>query len=121
MFVPVFHGAVSTFLGMFGLFLYSILGPEYGSLHQGTLDGIPLWNPGITVSSPSQPVPLPGIVMLVFSEFDFVIKYFFVVMSVLVMLGIFNGLCLLPVMLIVCGPQCEVSPFLLLIRLILVF
>lgn len=38
MFVPVFHGAVSTFLGMFGLFLYSILGPEYGSLHQETLD-----------------------------------------------------------------------------------
>lgn len=65
MFVPVFHGAISTLL---------------------------------------------GIVMLVFSQFDFVIKYFFVVMSVLVLIGIFNGLCLLPVLLTIIGPESELKP-----------
>uniref|UniRef100_A0A1I7XEC2 SSD domain-containing protein n=1 Tax=Heterorhabditis bacteriophora TaxID=37862 RepID=A0A1I7XEC2_HETBA len=65
MFVPVFHGAISTLL---------------------------------------------GIVMLVFSEFDFVIKYFFVVMSVLVVLAVFNGLCLLPVLLTLVGPEPELVP-----------
>ncbi|WKX95323.1 hypothetical protein Q1695_012069 [Nippostrongylus brasiliensis] len=65
MFVPVFHGAISTLL---------------------------------------------GIVMLVFSEFDFVIKYFFVVMSILVVLAVFNGLCLLPVLLTLIGPEPELVP-----------
>ncbi|VDK62561.1 unnamed protein product [Cylicostephanus goldi] len=65
MFVPVFHGAISTLL---------------------------------------------GIVMLVFSEFDFVIKYFFVVMTMLVLLAVFNGLCLLPVMLTLIGPEPELVP-----------
>ncbi|KAK6031130.1 hypothetical protein OSTOST_02721 [Ostertagia ostertagi] len=65
MFVPVFHGAISTLL---------------------------------------------GIVMLVFSEFDFVIKYFFVVMSTLVVLAVFNGLCLLPVLLTIIGPEPELIP-----------
>uniref|UniRef100_A0A0K0D192 SSD domain-containing protein n=1 Tax=Angiostrongylus cantonensis TaxID=6313 RepID=A0A0K0D192_ANGCA len=64
MFVPVFHGAISTLL---------------------------------------------GIVMLVFSEFDFVIKYFFIVMTLLVILAVFNGLCLLPVLLTLVGPDPEVG------------
>ena len=63
MFVPVFHGAMSTLL---------------------------------------------GIVMLVFSQFDFVITYFFYTMSFLVFLGVFNGLCLLPVILTFVGPHPEV-------------
>lgn len=29
--------------------------------------------------------------MLAFSQFDFVVKYFFVVMSALVIIGMFNG------------------------------
>ncbi|GMT15311.1 hypothetical protein PFISCL1PPCAC_6608, partial [Pristionchus fissidentatus] len=53
---------------------------------------------------------LLGIVMLVFTEFDFVFKYFFIVMSVLVLIGIFNGLCLLPVILCFIGPKCELTP-----------
>ncbi|KHJ75732.1 hypothetical protein OESDEN_24652 [Oesophagostomum dentatum] len=65
MFVPVFHGAISTLL---------------------------------------------GIVMLIFSEFDFVIKYFFVVMTTLVILAVFNGLCLLPVLLTLIGPEPELVP-----------
>nr|CDJ92717.1 CRE-PTC-3 protein [Haemonchus contortus] len=65
MFVPVFHGAISTLL---------------------------------------------GIVMLVFSEFDFVIKYFFIVMATLVVLAVFNGLCLLPVLLTLIGPEPELIP-----------
>ncbi|PIC47712.1 hypothetical protein B9Z55_006965 [Caenorhabditis nigoni] len=65
MFVPVYHGAISTFL---------------------------------------------GVVMLVFSEFDFVVKYFFYTMTVLVALGVFNGLCVLPVILTLVGPEPELIP-----------
>ncbi|CAI5442807.1 unnamed protein product [Caenorhabditis angaria] len=65
MFVPVYHGAISTFL---------------------------------------------GVVMLVFSEFDFVVKYFFSTMTVLVGLGVFNGLCVLPVILTLIGPDPELVP-----------
>lgn len=65
MFVPVFHGAISTLL---------------------------------------------GVVMLVFSEFDFVVKYFFVVMSLLVCIAVFNGLCLLPILLTLIGPEPELVP-----------
>ncbi|GMT22901.1 hypothetical protein PFISCL1PPCAC_14198, partial [Pristionchus fissidentatus] len=65
MFVPVFHGAIATLL---------------------------------------------GIIMLAFTPFDFVFKYFFVVMSVLVLIGIFNGLCLLPVLLTFIGPKSELTP-----------
>lgn len=50
---------------------------------------------------------LLGIVMLAFSEFEFVIKYFFVVMSVLIAIGVINGLALLPVLLSLIGPSCE--------------
>uniref|UniRef100_A0A915LIH7 SSD domain-containing protein n=1 Tax=Meloidogyne javanica TaxID=6303 RepID=A0A915LIH7_MELJA len=50
---------------------------------------------------------LLGIVMLAFSEFDFVVKYFFVVMSALVIIGLINGLALLPVLLSLIGPPCE--------------
>lgn len=56
---------------------------------------------------------LLGIIMLAFSEFDFVVKYFFVVMTVLIFLGMFNGLTMLPVMLSLIGPPCEVCVFLL--------
>lgn len=52
---------------------------------------------------------LLGILMLAFSEFDFVFKYFFVVMSALILLGMFNGLAMLPVMLSLVGPPCEVN------------
>ncbi|MFH4978995.1 hypothetical protein AB6A40_005704 [Gnathostoma spinigerum] len=53
---------------------------------------------------------LLGIVMLAFSEFEFVVKYFFVVMTALIAVGIINGLFLLPVLLSLIGPPCEVSP-----------
>lgn len=52
---------------------------------------------------------LLGIIMLAFSEFEFVVKYFFVVMSALIFIGIINGLALLPVLLSLIGPPCEVS------------
>lgn len=54
---------------------------------------------------------LLGIIMLAFSEFDFVVKYFFVVMSALIFIGLFNGLIMLPVMLSLIGPPCEVKSF----------
>ncbi|VDK82911.1 unnamed protein product [Litomosoides sigmodontis] len=53
---------------------------------------------------------LLGIIMLAFSEFEFVVKYFFVVMSALIFIGIINSLVLLPVLLSLIGPPCEVEP-----------
>ncbi|OZC11766.1 hypothetical protein X798_00946 [Onchocerca flexuosa] len=53
---------------------------------------------------------LLGIIMLAFSEFEFVVKYFFVVMSALVFIGVINGLALLPVLLSLIGPSCEIEP-----------
>ncbi|KAI1727848.1 patched family domain-containing protein [Ditylenchus destructor] len=53
---------------------------------------------------------LLGIIMLAFSKFDFIVKYFFVVMTALVIIGMFNGLAMLPVMLSLIGPPCEVVP-----------
>ncbi|KAL3994010.1 Patched family protein [Acanthocheilonema viteae] len=52
---------------------------------------------------------LLGIIMLAFSEFEFVVKYFFVVMSALIFIGIINGLALLPVLLSLIGPPCEIE------------
>ncbi|CAI5442115.1 unnamed protein product [Caenorhabditis angaria] len=53
---------------------------------------------------------LLGIVMLSMSEFEFVVKYFFVVMSALIASGVFNGLFLLPVILSIMGPGREITP-----------
>ncbi|KAI6171989.1 Protein patched-like protein 1 [Aphelenchoides besseyi] len=53
---------------------------------------------------------LLGIVMLAFSEFEFIVVYFFVVMSALVIIGMINGLALLPVLLSLIGPPCEIKP-----------
>lgn len=49
-----------------------------------------------------------GIIMLAFSEFDFIVKYVFVVMTALIVIGLFNGLAVLPVLLSLVGPPCEV-------------
>lgn len=51
---------------------------------------------------------LLGIIMLGFSEFEFVVKYFFIVMSALIVIGVINGLILLPVLLSLTGPPQEV-------------
>ncbi|XP_064605910.1 protein patched homolog 1-like [Liolophura sinensis] len=51
-----------------------------------------------------------GIIMLVGSEFDFIVKYFFNVLTALVILGLLNGLLLLPILLSILGPQGEVRP-----------
>ncbi|KAK0399051.1 hypothetical protein QR680_002881 [Steinernema hermaphroditum] len=53
---------------------------------------------------------LLGIVMLAFSEFEFVVKYLFVVMFALIIIGLINGLALLPVLLCLMGPSCEIRP-----------
>ncbi|PVD22694.1 hypothetical protein C0Q70_15950 [Pomacea canaliculata] len=51
-----------------------------------------------------------GIVMLASTEFDFIVKYFFHVLTALVFLGMINGLILLPVLLSFLGPRGEVRP-----------
>ncbi|XP_065571497.1 protein patched homolog 1-like [Artemia franciscana] len=48
-----------------------------------------------------------GIAMLAFSEFDFIVKYFFYILCLLILLGVFNGLVLLPVILSIMGPPGE--------------
>jgi predicted RND superfamily exporter protein len=52
---------------------------------------------------------LLGILMLGFSKFDFVFNYFFIVLTALILIGLVNGLVLLPVLLSLVGPNCEVS------------
>ncbi|VDN19712.1 unnamed protein product [Gongylonema pulchrum] len=49
--------------------------------------------------------------MLAFSEFEFIVKYFFIVLSALILIGLINGLMLLPVLLSLIGPPCEIRPF----------
>lgn len=51
-----------------------------------------------------------GILMLAFSDFDFIYKYFFLFLSALLLIGTFNGLALLPVLLSYVGPPAEVVP-----------
>ncbi|XP_074858497.1 protein patched homolog 2 [Carettochelys insculpta] len=53
---------------------------------------------------------LLGLLMLAGSEFDFILRYFFAVLTVLTVLGLLNGLVLLPVLLSVIGPPAEVTP-----------
>ncbi|XP_039274094.2 protein patched homolog 1-like [Styela clava] len=51
-----------------------------------------------------------GVVMLSGSEFDFIVRYFFQVLAVLVLIGLWNGIVVLPVVLSFIGPPPEVVP-----------
>ncbi|KAK1786913.1 hypothetical protein P4O66_017012 [Electrophorus voltai] len=51
-----------------------------------------------------------GVLMLAGSEFDFIMRYFFAVLTILTLLGVLNGLVLLPVLLSLAGPPAEVAP-----------
>ncbi|XP_029572375.1 protein patched homolog 1 [Salmo trutta] len=53
---------------------------------------------------------LLGVLMLAGSEFDFIVRYFFAVLAILTVLGVLNGLVLLPVLLSYFGPYPEVTP-----------
>uniref|UniRef100_A0A3B4APE6 SSD domain-containing protein n=1 Tax=Periophthalmus magnuspinnatus TaxID=409849 RepID=A0A3B4APE6_9GOBI len=53
---------------------------------------------------------LLGVLMLAGSEFDFIMRYFFAVLALLTVLGMLNGLVLLPVLLSLMGPPAEVTP-----------
>eukprot|EP00069_Balaena_mysticetus_P008609 bmy_19784T0 len=57
---------------------------------------------------------LLGLLMLAGSNFDFIVRYFFVVLTVLTLLGLLHGLVLLPVLLSILGPPPEVTTLLLL-------
>ncbi|KAK3867862.1 hypothetical protein Pcinc_026703, partial [Petrolisthes cinctipes] len=48
--------------------------------------------------------------MLLFSEFDFIRRYFFYVLLALTMFGMLDGLVILPVLLSLVGPPAEVVP-----------
>ncbi|KGL80703.1 Protein patched 1, partial [Tinamus guttatus] len=52
---------------------------------------------------------LLGVLMLAGSEFDFIVRYFFAVLAILTILGVLNGLVLLPVLLSLFGPYPEIS------------
>jgi len=51
-----------------------------------------------------------GVLMLAFSQFDFIVRYFFLVLLALILLGLFNGLVFLPVLLVIVGPPAHVVP-----------
>jgi patched 1 protein len=53
---------------------------------------------------------LLGVLMLAFSQFDFIVRYFFLVLVALILLGLFNGLVFLPVLLMMVGPPSHVTP-----------
>ncbi|XP_068949243.1 protein patched homolog 2-like [Petaurus breviceps papuanus] len=52
---------------------------------------------------------LLGLLMLAGSDFDFIVRYFFVVLTVLTGLGLLHGLVLLPVLLSILGPPSQVT------------
>ncbi|XP_058408206.1 protein patched homolog 2 isoform X3 [Diceros bicornis minor] len=52
---------------------------------------------------------LLGLLMLAGSNFDFIVRYFFMVLTVLTLLGLLHGLVLLPVLLSILGPPPEVT------------
>ncbi|XP_021939583.1 protein patched isoform X2 [Zootermopsis nevadensis] len=54
---------------------------------------------------------LLGIIMLAFSEFDFIVRYFFYVLLALVVVGLITGLVFFPVLLSLIGPAAEVIPY----------
>ncbi|XP_014243671.1 protein patched [Cimex lectularius] len=54
---------------------------------------------------------LLAIVMLAFSEFDFIVRYFFYILLASVGVGLINGLVFLPTLLSLIGPEAEVRPF----------
>nr|CAD7431039.1 unnamed protein product [Timema monikensis] len=54
---------------------------------------------------------LLGVFMLAFSEFDFIVSYFFSVLVTLVLIGLVNGLVFFPVLLSLIGPAAEVVPY----------
>jgi len=45
-----------------------------------------------------------GVIMLAFSDFEFIVKYYFLVYLLIVVLGCINGLVLLPTLLCIAGP-----------------
>ncbi|XP_029409823.1 protein patched homolog 2 isoform X3 [Nannospalax galili] len=51
---------------------------------------------------------LLGLLMLAGSNFDFIIRYFFMILTVLTLLGLLHGLVLLPVLLSILGPPPQV-------------
>ncbi|GAB6028772.1 hypothetical protein CHUAL_004588 [Chamberlinius hualienensis] len=53
---------------------------------------------------------LLGVAMLAFSQFDFIVRYFFCVLFAMIVIGLVNGLLLLPVILSLVGPLSEVIP-----------
>jgi len=50
-----------------------------------------------------------GVIMLAFSQFDFIIRYFFLVLMTLIVLGVFNGLVFFPVLLVILGPPAHLT------------
>ncbi|CAG5106236.1 Similar to Ptch1: Protein patched homolog 1 (Mus musculus) [Cotesia congregata] len=50
------------------------------------------------------------IIMLAFSDFEFIVRYFFPVLSSLIGIGLLNGLFFFPILLSLVGPNSEITP-----------
>ena len=53
---------------------------------------------------------LLSVMMLVFSEFDFIVRYFFFILFCAVIVGLINGLFFFPILLSLIGPSAEIIP-----------
>ncbi|XP_020282533.1 protein patched isoform X4 [Pseudomyrmex gracilis] len=53
---------------------------------------------------------LLAVVMLAFSDFDFIVKYFFLVLLCVIGIGLVNGIFFFPILLSLIGPSAEVIP-----------
>jgi patched 1 protein len=53
---------------------------------------------------------LLAVVMLAFSEFDFIVNYFFIVLLSMIFVGLVNGIFFFPILLSLIGPSAEVIP-----------
>lgn len=84
------------------LYFYNILKANNDRMHQALEHRFtPIFNGGIST--------LLGIIMLAFTPFPFIRKYFFFIFLNLLIVGALNGLVLLPVLLSLFGPPMQVS------------
>ena len=100
--VIVSVGATVEFTAPLCLMFVKVVGSRDKRVHYALLYRfVPIFNGSVST--------FLGFIMLAFSEFEFIFKYFFLIFLALLVLGTFNGLVVLPVLLYYAGPPPQVS------------
>jgi hypothetical protein len=100
--VIVSVGATVEFTAPLCLMFVKIIGTRDQRVHYALFYRfIPIFNGSVST--------FLGFIMLAFSDFEFIFKYFFLIFLALLIVGTFNGLVLLPVLLYYVGPPPQVS------------